>query len=101
MADNNPFLFVHLPLDEIRHGQVLDLSPNCRHGLSHNAKIVADETFGACLEFTGYSFVKFPDWKLSPAVFLRGPLTARLPALCSSSPLPSGSLRRLHPEGGL
>jgi hypothetical protein len=70
MADNNPFLFVHLPLDEIRHGQVLDLSPNCRHGLSHNAKIVADETFGACLEFTGYSFVKFPDWKLSPAVFL-------------------------------
>jgi len=70
MPDSNPFLFVHLPLDEIRNGQVLDVSANRRHGFPHHAKIVADETFGASLEFPPGSFVKLPPWKLNPAVFL-------------------------------
>src|SRR4051812_712624 len=79
MADQNPFLFVHLPMNEVRADRLLDVSPNRRHALAVRPKIVADETFGACLELGGGSFVEFPPWKLQPAVFLP-PSPAHSPA---------------------
>jgi hypothetical protein len=72
MADSNPFLFVHLPLNEVRGDRLLDDSANRRHALAHRSTMVADETFGACLELGGArgGYVEFPPWKLNPEVFL-------------------------------
>lgn len=82
MADNNPFLYVHLPLDEVRDGLLLDVSHNRRHAVAHAAKIVGDDaTFGRCLELAGTSgsYLEFPPWKLNPAIFLP-PSANRSPA---------------------
>ncbi len=64
MADHNPFLFVHLPLDEIQRDRLLDTSPNRRHATARQAQIKNDDTFGACLELTGeHCYVELPPWK--------------------------------------
>lgn len=68
MADNNPFLFVRLPLDEIRHGQVLDVTPNRRHGSAHGATIADDDQFGKCLQLSSGpgAYVEITRFRLLP-----------------------------------
>jgi len=72
MTENGPFLFVHLPHNEIRGDRLLDATPNRRHAIPHHANVGADDTLGACLELSGAtdSFVECPPWKLYPEALL-------------------------------
>jgi hypothetical protein len=89
VIDNSPFLFVHLPLDEIRGGQLLDASPNRRHAIPHLAVLADDETFGHCLDFAApRSYAEFPPWKLNPDLFL-APTPTKLTISAWISPVAS------------
>src|SRR5947209_1998503 len=47
-------LVLHLALDEVRNGRVLDLSGQMRPGtVVGNPQVVADQAFGYCLAFDG------------------------------------------------
>jgi hypothetical protein len=73
VPDSNPFLFVHMPLDRILSGALIDSSPHRHTAFLHgDAKIVSDETFGSCLDLPSApgSYVEFSPWKLNAMVLL-------------------------------